>query len=91
MIERIDHVETIQSAVSPVYEVSLTDSGHMDDGELIMMIPETDSLSDIVLYTFDRETLSWVELPTLFDLTSPSVSVPLDFTGSLLLVAGERE
>ncbi len=92
VIERIDDVETsVTTAISHVYEVSLTSNGHVNDGELVMTIEQSESLSEIVLYTFDRETLSWVELPTLFDLASFSVSTSLDFTGSLLLVAGERE
>lgn len=92
VIERIDDVETsVTTVISHVYEVSLTSNGHVNDGELVMTIEQSESLSEIVLYTFDRETLSWVELPTLFDLASFSVSTSLDFTGSLLLVAGERE
>ena len=61
VIERIDDVETsVTTAISHVYEVSLTSNGHVNDGELVMTIEQSESLSEIVLYTFDRETLSWV-------------------------------
>ncbi|MBI5793492.1 hypothetical protein HZA87_00165 [Candidatus Uhrbacteria bacterium] len=91
VIERIDDVETSVKTASAVYEVSLTGNGHLNDGELVMKVEDSASLSDLVLYTFHRETLSWIALPTLFDFADSILSTSLEFTGSLLIVAGERE
>ncbi|MBI4437596.1 hypothetical protein HY631_01455 [Candidatus Uhrbacteria bacterium] len=92
VVERIDDVETSVTAVrSPVYEVSFTGNGRLDQGELVMEIDEDESLSDSALYAFDRETLNWIELPTLFDLSHATLSTSLSFSGSLLVVAGARE
>ena len=92
VIERIDNVETlISKVVSPVYEVSLTSGGVLSSGELTMTIEEGESLSQLVLYTFDRETLSWIVLPTLFDLADSTLSTSLELRGSMLIVAAEQE
>lgn len=92
MIERIDNIETsIRNVVSPVYEVSLSQDGSLSDGDLTMMIDQSETVSDIAVYTFDRTTLSWIALPTLFDLSQRTISTSLDLSGSLLIVAGERE
>lgn len=92
VIERIDKIETsIKKPVSPVYEVSLTGGGSLEDGELVMMINQSESLSELVFYTFDRSSLTWIALPTLFDLSHRTISTSLNFSGSLMIVAGEQE
>lgn len=92
VIERIDNVETsIRNIMSPVYEVSLSQNGSLSNGELTMMIDQSESLSNIAVYTFDRTSLSWIALPTLFDLSQGTISTSLDLAGSLLIVAGEPE
>jgi hypothetical protein len=91
-IERIDNVDTdLSRVVSPVYQVSLSGTGNLERGELVMHIEGDRSLSEIMLYTFDRSTLAWREMPTLFDLADSSISTSLEFTGSLMIVAAARE
>lgn len=92
VIERIDNIQTsVRNVVSPVYEVSLSEGGSLERGELTMVIDQSASLSDIVVYTFDRTTLGWIALPTLFDLSETTIFTSLDLVGSLLIVAGWRE
>ena len=92
LIDRIDNVETsIQTVVSPVYEISLTGGGSLDGGEIVMVIDASESVSESVFYTFDRETLSWTTLPTLFNLSERTISTSLNLTGSMLIVAGAHE
>ncbi|MFA4846054.1 MAG: hypothetical protein WC654_05850 [Patescibacteria group bacterium] len=92
VIERIDNAETsILEVVSPVYQVSLTGGDSLNDGEFVMTLDESESVSKSVLYTFDRTTFEWIPLPTLFSLSEGTISASLNFSGSLLIVAGARE
>ncbi len=90
--ERLDNVQTgIQEPVSPVYELSLTGGAELKNGEVIVVINDDSiSLSQVVIYIFDRATLLWIPLPTIFDLSNSTVSSSLSFTGSLLVGAGLR-
>jgi hypothetical protein len=91
-IERLDGVQTtISPLVSPVYELYLESEGLLENGELTFSFSEFDSelpIQEIAVYQFDRETLSWVTLPTYFDLDSQTVTCELEFSGSVLVALG---
>jgi hypothetical protein len=92
VIERIDDVETDLFRVQgSMYQVSLSNGGTLNEGELVIEIDGDVSLSEITLFTFDRSILSWRELPTLFDLADSTISTSLQFNGSLTVVAAVRK
>jgi hypothetical protein len=93
-IQRLDGIETpISPSVSSVYEISGETQSVLKNGELTFLFSEFDSdflIQDVVVYWFDRETLSWIALPTLFDLSAQSVTTQLEFSGNALVTLGER-
>jgi hypothetical protein len=94
MIERLDGVDTsIPSLVGPLYEITLTRSGMLEDAQLMFSFAEfasAFSISNVAVYRFNRETLSWEVLPTFFDLDTQTISCPLEFSGSVLVGLGNR-
>lgn len=93
-IQRLDGIEIpISSSVSPVYEISGETQGVLKNGELTFLFSEFGSdllIQDVVVYGFDRETLSWIILPTLFDLSTQTVTTEFEFSGNALVTLGER-
>lgn len=95
LIERIDGVDTaIEGALSPVYELTLTSNGTLQDGELTFAFAEFAQegqvIQEVVIYQFDRSSLSWKSLSTFFDLETQTLFAPLSLSGSLLVGLGER-
>ncbi len=92
-IERLEVDTTVVSLVSPVYELYLESEGLLQNGELTFSFSEFDSdvpIQEVTVYQFDRETLSWVALPTYFDLDRQVVTCELEFSGSILVGLGKR-
>lgn len=90
-IKRIDDVETsVAHVASPVYEISLTQSGGIENGELKMRVEDVTDLSSLSFYLFDRSVLNWIALPTDINLEDSSIFAPLNFSGSVLIVVGAR-
>ncbi len=91
-VSRMDEVQTgIPEPTGPVYELSLTGAGSLKNWEVVISIPQSAGpLSQVAIYSFDRTTLAWVMLPTLFHLSNSTVSSTLSFTGSMLLGVGAR-
>ncbi|MBI4257003.1 hypothetical protein HY626_03045 [Candidatus Uhrbacteria bacterium] len=94
LIERLDGVETtIPSLLSPVYEVTLSGIGTLEQAEFLFSFSEFSaraSLQEVVIYQFNRETLSWEAIPTFFDLGAQMLTSELDLSGSILVGLGER-
>ena len=94
LIERLDGVETsVPSLVSFVYEVSLTREGTLEDAEFSFSFSEFSaeaSLQEVVIYQFNRETLSWEAVPTFFDLDAQTLTCAIEFSGSILVGLGGR-
>ena len=94
LIQKLDGVQaSVPGLTSPVYELSLESEGVLENGELTFSFSEFDpeqAIQDAVVYQFDRVTLSWVALPTYFDLDSETVTCVLEFSGSVLVALGSR-
>ncbi|NQV89823.1 hypothetical protein HQ487_00275 [Candidatus Uhrbacteria bacterium] len=95
VIERLDGVTTdIEHAVSPVYELAFTQRGILQEGELTFEFDQFTEeglmIQDVVVYQFDRSTLSWEALPTSFVLETQTLFAPVSFAGNLLVGLGER-
>jgi hypothetical protein len=89
-IERLKDVQVgVDGVIGPAYELIL-DSGHLEQGELTFFIDENADVTEVVLYQFNRNTLTWLPLATSFDLTSGSVSAQIEFSGSTLVVPVSR-
>jgi len=95
-VHRLDDVATsIAYVVSPVYEINLTQAGALKEGEVQFLYDQFEggdiAIQDAVVYTFDRATLTWKPLPTLFQLSDHTLSAIGEFSGSTMVVVGERE
>lgn len=94
LIERLDSVETsIPNLVSPIYEVSLTDSGTLQKSVFTFSFPALSSdlsIQDVMVYQFSRETLSWEVVPTFFELDTQTLTSAVEFSGSVLVGLGTR-
>ncbi|NQV88820.1 MAG: hypothetical protein HQ488_00665 [Parcubacteria group bacterium] len=89
-IERLKDVQVgVDGVIGPAYELIL-DSGQLERGELTFFIDESVDVTEVVLYQFNRNTLTWLPLATNFDLTSGSVSAQIEFSGSTLVVPVSR-
>ncbi|GEM_PF-3497694 len=93
-IERLDGVATsIPGLMSPVYEVTLTRVGTLENAEFSFSFsdfPSELSIQEVTVYRFNRETLSWEAVPTFFDLDAQTLTAELEFSGSVLVGLGER-
>lgn len=94
VIERLDGVAiSIPDLVSPIYEVTVTDDGTLEDAELTFSFSEFGSELSIqqgAVYFFNRETLLWESVPTFFDLANQTVTADMEFSGSILVGLGLR-
>ncbi|MBI4592544.1 hypothetical protein HY733_03810 [Candidatus Uhrbacteria bacterium] len=94
LIERLDEIETsIPNLFSPVYEVSLTSSGTLEEAEFRFFFSALSSdlaIQDVTVYQFNRERLSWEAVPTFFDLSTHTLTCELDFSESVLVGLGAR-
>ncbi|MBI4435492.1 hypothetical protein HY630_02375 [Candidatus Uhrbacteria bacterium] len=94
LIERLDGVATsIPGLMSPVYEVTLTREGTLEDAEFSFSFSDLSSelsIQEVVVYRFNRETLSWEAVPTFFDLDTQVLTAVVDISGSVLVALGER-
>ena len=89
-VERLQGVQIdVEGALGPAYELLLTD-GRLEQGEIKVFLDESVDITEVVLYQFNRDTLTWTQLATGFDLTSGSVSAVIEFYGSTLVVAASR-
>ncbi len=89
-VERLQGVEVgVEGALGPVYELTL-DRGLLEQGELTVVVSGGVDVTEVVLYEFDRDTLTWLPLATSFDLTDGSVSAVIEFSGSTLVTAVSR-
>ena len=93
-IQRLDGIEkSVKYLLSPVYEVTLTSSGMIQNGELYFFFERKEANSatqEIVLYTFNNETLTWESIPSFFDFSTQTFTAPIEFSGSLLIAVGSR-
>lgn len=94
VIERLDGVSTtIPDLASPVYEVTLTGEGTLEEAELTFSFSDLDSefsIQEVAVYRFNRETLMWESVPTFFDLENQTVTADMEFSGSILVGLGRR-
>ena len=94
LIERLDGIETtIPSLLSPVYEVTLSGIGTLEQAEFSFSFSEfsaESSIQEVVIYQLNRETLSWEAVPTFFDLDAQTLTCAIEFSGSILVGLGER-
>ncbi|MBI2473010.1 hypothetical protein HYV70_00435 [Candidatus Uhrbacteria bacterium] len=93
-IQRLDDVEkSVRYLLSPVYEITLTSQGTIQNGELLFFFERTaehNPTQEIVLYTFNTDTLDWESIPAFFDFSTQSFTAPIEFSGSLLVAVGSR-
>lgn len=94
VIERLDGVSTsIPDPASPVYEVTLTNQGILEKAVLTFSFSDLDSeflIQEVMVYLFNRETLTWESVPTFFDLENQTLTADMEFSGSILVGLGER-
>lgn len=94
LIQRLDGLVTsIPQPVGPIYEATLTAQGTLEEAQLSFSFAELGSdlsIQEAGVYVFDRETLAWQFVPTFFNLDQQTVSVDLEFSGSLLIGLGKR-
>ena len=93
-IQRLNGIEkSVRYLLSPVYEISLIGHGTIQNGELRFFFErkeENSAAQDIILYTFNNETLDWEPIVSFFDFSTQTFTVPLEFSGSLLVAVGSR-
>ena len=93
-IERLDDVATsIPEPTGPIYEATLSTQGTLEEAQLTFAFGELDFgalIQEVVVYVFDRQTLSWESVPTFFDLDTQTVTADVEFSGSLLVGLGMR-
>jgi hypothetical protein len=87
----IKKYEGASLGMETVYELQAAVETLVEDGVLTVAI--NDPMADITelsIYQYDRSSLSWVELPTGFDLANLVLSAPFSFSGSVLIGVSER-
>ncbi len=89
-VERIDGVQTgLEGVLSDVYELRV-DAGVLEGGDLEMVVAQGVDVTEVTLYQYDRDTLTWFAQSTDFDLERQVVTSPITFGGSTLVVLVSR-
>lgn len=93
-IERLDGVQSsVEELLGPVYEIRL-ESGFVDrvDLEFDFELASDDELSlqEVLIYFFDRETLTWQPMDTFFDLDREILTTSTTISDNLLVALGHR-
>lgn len=91
-IERLDGVEhSVSGLLSPIYEIGLVNGGVVEAAEIEFSFSQFaggHSIQDVSVYTFESSELTWVALPTFFDLAKETVSAQATISGSLMVGLG---